>query len=61
MPEFIKSVGRKISNFHSHFEAVSEEDYVSQAVDRIDLELSAREYNRHRANSRRILGGACRF
>lgn len=61
MSEFIKSVGRKIRSFHKRFEGVSEAEYVSGSVDRIDLELSAREYARHHTGSRRVLGGACRL
>jgi hypothetical protein len=61
MYELIKSFGRKIASFHNGFDDMSEERYVSQAGDLIDLELSAREFRRHRATSRRILGGACRY
>ena len=61
MSEFIKSFGHRIRRTLNRLDGPSEEEFLSQAVDRIDLELSTREFARHRSSSRRILGGACRL
>jgi len=60
MSELIKAFGRRVRRSFRGINGVSEEEYLAHAVDRIDLELSMREYDRHRSSSRRVLGGACR-
>ena len=61
MSEFMKSIGHKVRSSFSRLNGVSEEEFLSQSVDRIDLEMSMREFDRHRSTSRRVLGGSCRL
>lgn len=61
MSEFIKSVGRRVRSSLGRMQGMTEEEYISNAVDRIDLELSIREYYRDRSSRRSILGGSSRF
>ncbi|TBW38698.1 hypothetical protein EYW49_08345 [Siculibacillus lacustris] len=58
MTDFLAFAGRLIRNTMARTAIVSEEEYLSDATDRIDLELKMREYDRMRGNRQVYLGGS---
>jgi hypothetical protein len=61
MTDFLALAGRAIRSAMQRNAIVSEEEYLADATDRIDLELKMREYDRMRSDRRSFLGGSTVF
>lgn len=58
MTDFLALAGAFVRNALQRNTIVSEEEFLADATDRIDLELKMREYDRMRADRRFFLGGS---
>jgi hypothetical protein len=58
MTDFFALAGAFVRSAMQRSTIVSEEEYLSDATDRIDLELKMREYDRMRSDRRFFLGGS---
>ncbi len=58
MNDFFARAGALFRNAMQRSTIVSEEEYLADATDRIDLEMKMREYDRMRSDRRFFLGGS---